>query len=194
MYLSDQGNERIRRVNTAGTINTFAGQQVTGWRDGFGLLARFSFSKGPDAYPGGRIDIDAAGENLYVADQLNNRIRRIEIATQMVSTIAGNGEAGYYGDGGPAMEAALNYPCDVACAPNGDIYFADTRNHAVRKIDPSGTISTVVGTGEPGFSPSGTLAAEAQLNYVTGLEFEFSTNTLYIADTYNSQVKRVKFE
>jgi sugar lactone lactonase YvrE len=91
------------------------------------------------------------------------------------------------------MMADLNYPCDVECAPNGDVYFADTRNHTVRKIDASGNISTVVGTGVAGVSPNGTLATEAMLNYVTGIFFDGETNTLYVADTYNSQVKRVRF-
>jgi len=192
MYITDQGNERIRKVDITGTISTFAGRQEQGWRDGFGLLAKFAFSQGNDAYPGGRLAIDASGENLYVADQKNNRIRKIDIATQTVSTVAGTGTAEYSGDSGPAMMAELDYPCDVHCAPNGDVYFADTRNHAVRKLDAAGNITTVVGTGEPGVSPSGTLATEAMLNYVTGIFFDGKTNILYIADTYNSQVKRVR--
>ncbi len=193
MYISDQGNGRIRKVDYAtGTINTLAGQFPQGWTDGYGFVARFSWSRGNDAYPGGRISIDASGENLYVADQQNNRIRKVNIASQIVSTVAGTGVAGYSGDGGPAMLAELNYPCDVACAANNDVYFADTRNHAVRKIDPAGKITTVAGTGVAGFSPNATLATDAMLNYVTGIFFYDKTNTLYIADTYNSQVKRVK--
>jgi DNA-binding beta-propeller fold protein YncE len=180
-------------VNTDGIIETLAGRQIQGDRDGFGYLASFSWSRGNDAYPGGRIAIDPTGEILYVADQLNNKIRMIMVDDHMVSTIAGTGTAGYSGDGGAALDAELNYPCDVACAPNGDLYVADTRNHVVRKIDPSGMISTVAGTGVSGVSPNGTLATEAMLNYVTGIEFDAATNTLYIADTYNSQVKRVKF-
>jgi DNA-binding beta-propeller fold protein YncE len=191
MYIGDQGNERIRKVNPQGTINTFAGRQAQGWRDGYGLLAQFAFSQGNDAFPGGKLAIDEAGENIYVADQLNNRIRRINIAEQWVSTVAGTGVPGYSGDGGPATEAELNYPCDVACAPNGDVYFADTRNHVVRKIKPDGTITTVIGTGSPGVSPNGTIAPEAMLNYVSGLFFDGKSNTLYLADTYNSQVKKV---
>jgi hypothetical protein len=193
MYISDQGNLRIRVVNTQGTINTLAGRQTKGSRDGFGLLASFAFSQGNDAYPGGRVDIDALGENLYVADQENHLIRKINIATMDVSTVAGTvGVAGYSGDGGPAMQAQINYPCDVACAPNGDVYFADTRNNVVRKIDPAGNVSTVVGTGVAGSSPNATLATEAMLNYVTGIYFHGPSNTLYIADTYNSMIKKVK--
>jgi DNA-binding beta-propeller fold protein YncE len=191
MFISDQGNGRVRMVNKAGIIETLAGRQIPGDRDGFGYLASFSWSRGNDAYPGGRLAIDPAGENLYVADQLNNKVRKILIADHMVSTVAGTGTAGYSGDGGPAMDAELNYPCDVVCAPNGDVYVADTRNHAVRKIDASGVMTTVAGTGVAGVSPDGTLATEAMLNYVTGLEFNASTNTLYIADTYNSQVKKL---
>jgi hypothetical protein len=194
MYIGDQGNERIRRVTPEGTINTFAGRQAQGWRDGYGLLAQFAFSQGNDAFPGGKLAIDAAGENLYVADQLNNRIRKINIADQWVSTVAGSGTPGYSGDGGPAIDAELNYPCDVVCAPNGDIYVADTRNNVVRRIDPDGIITTVVGTGVAGVSPNGTSAEKAMLNYVSGLCFDGKTNTLYLADTYNSQIKKVRFK
>jgi len=197
MYISDQGNGRIRIVNTEGTINTLAGRQTKGATNGGGVTrASFAWSRGNDAYPGGRIDVDAAGENLYVADQENHLIRKVDLLSldKQVSTVAGTaGVAGYSGDGDSAMQATLNYPCDVACAPNGDVYFADTRNNVVRKIDPAGNISTVVGTGVAGSSPNRTLATEAMLNYVTGIYFHGPTNTLYIADTYNSQIKKVKF-
>jgi len=191
MYLTDQFNGRVRRVNTQGIINTVAGRFVKGYRDGVGQAAMFSWSRGNQALPGGKIAITAAGDALYLADQENHRVRKIDIATFDVTTVAGSGNLGYSGDGGPAMEADMNYPCDVACAPNGDVYVADTRNHAVRKIDPSGIITTVAGTGVAGFSPNATLSTEAQLNQPFGVHFDVLTNTLYIADTYNSQVKKV---
>jgi len=191
MYLTDQFNGRIRRVNVQGIINTFAGRFVKGFRDGVGQMAMFSWSRGNQALPGGRIDITAAGDALYLADQENNAIRKIDIATADVTTVAGTGDKGFSGDGGSATNAALNYPCDVACAANGDVYFADTRNHVVRKIDAAGIITTVAGTGVAGFSPNATLATEAMLNQPFGVHFDSATNTLYIADTYNSQIKKV---
>jgi DNA-binding beta-propeller fold protein YncE len=79
----------------------------------------------------------------------------------------------------------------VYCGPNGEVYVADTRNHAVRKIDASGIITTVAGNGVKGFSPNATPATEAMMNQPFGVFFDAATNTLYIADTYNSQVKKV---
>jgi len=192
MYISDQGNNRIRKVDTRGTIKSLAGRFEKGWRDGVGQFAKFSLTRGPDALPGGKLAITPAGDYLYMADQENHRIRKIDVVTAEVTTVAGTGVAGYSGDGGPAMEAQLNFPCDVTCAPNGDVYVADVRNHAVRKIDPSGTITTVAGTGVAGFSPNGTDATTAMLNSPFGIYFDGNTNTLYVADTYNSQVKKVK--
>jgi DNA-binding beta-propeller fold protein YncE len=192
MFISDQGNNRIRKVDTQGTIKTFAGRFEKGWRDGVGQFAKFSLSRGPDALPGGKVAITAAGDYLYMADQENHRVRKIDTQTAEVTTVAGTGTAGYSGDGGLATEAELNFPCDVTCAPNGDVYVADVRNHAVRKIDAAGNITTVVGTGVPGFSPNGTPAAMAMLNTPFGIFFDGKTNTLYIADTYNSQVKRFR--
>jgi len=191
MFISDQGNGRIRKVDTRGTINTFAGRQQKGWRDGYGQFAMFSLQRGPDALPGGKLAITATGDYLYLADQENNRIRKINSVTGEVTTVAGTGGVGYSGDGGQALEAQLNFPCDVTCAPNGDVYVADTHNHVVRKIDASGIITTAAGTGVSGFSPNGTLSTMAMLNNPFGVFFDGKKNTLYIADTYNSQVKRV---
>ena len=191
LYVSDQANGRVRRINSTRTINTFAGRFIKGYRDGIGQIAMFSWSRGNAALPGGKLAITPAGDAMYLADQENNRIRKIDIATAEVTTVAGTGDAGYSGDGGSAMSATLNYPCDVYCGPNGEVYVADTRNHAVRKIDPAGIITTVAGTGVKGFSPNATLATEAMLNQPFGVFFDGLTNTLYIADTYNSQVKKV---
>ncbi len=191
MYFTDQGNGRVRKVDLQGEMSTFAGRFVKGYRNGIGQLAMFSWSRGPNALPGGKIAITATGDAIYLADQENNRIRRIDIATKEVTTVAGTGAAGYSGDGGAALSAELNYPCDVACAPNGDVYIADTRNHVVRRIDMSGIITTVAGTGVAGFSTNATPAADAMLNTPFGVHFDAMTNTVYIADTYNSQVKKL---
>jgi sugar lactone lactonase YvrE len=191
MFISDQGNNRIRKVNDRGIISTFAGRFQKGSRDGFGQLAMFSLQRGPDALPGGKLAITPEGDYLYVADHENHKIRKVNISTTEVTTFAGTGEPGYQGDGGPAEGAQLNFPCDVTCAPNGDLYVADVRNHVIRKIDSTGVITTVVGTGTAGFSPNGTEAISAMLNNPFGVFFDGKTNTLYIADTYNSQVKKV---
>ncbi|HEX7878366.1 MAG TPA: hypothetical protein VF720_03100 [Candidatus Eisenbacteria bacterium] len=192
MYVSDQGNNRIRRVDHAtAIITTFAGAEK-GYAEGTGAEAHFAFPNGTDAYPGGRIDVSADGQYLYVADTENNRVRRIEIATQVVTTIGGTGAATYSGDGGPAVNAGINYPTDIACTPEGDIFVADSKNHVIRKIDTDGVITTIAGTGVYGNSPDGTLATEANLDTPSALYYRAATRTLYIADTYNCQVKKVK--
>ncbi|MBI1926046.1 hypothetical protein HYR99_17565 [Candidatus Poribacteria bacterium] len=110
---------------------------------------------------------------------MNNRLRAL-----------GTGSAGWSRDNGPALSAQLNYPTDVAVGPDGSIYVADSRNHVIRKIDTSGIITTVAGTGEPGYSPDGTPAKSAKLNLPSGVFFT-NDGTLYIADTFNHQVKKV---
>ncbi|MBI1923143.1 hypothetical protein HYR99_02720 [Candidatus Poribacteria bacterium] len=190
MYISDQANQRIRKVDTQMIITTFAGG-AKGYSDGIGEAAQFSFPRGSDAVPGGKIAMSAPGDAIYVADTENHRIRRIDLATAEVTTIAGTGAAGWSGDNGPALSAQMNYPTDVAAGADGSIYIADSRNHVIRKIDPFGIITTVAGTGEAGYSPDGTPAKSAKLNLPSGV-FVTGDGTLYIADTFNHQVKKVK--
>lgn len=193
LYVTDQGNMRIRRIDTNGIVTTIAGS-TRGYEDGPGVEALFNFEGGTTTGTGTRsgcIELTADGEALLVADTGNHRIRRIDLGTGMVTTIAGNGTDGYTGDGGPALSASLNAPSDITCAANGDIYFSDRYNSVIRKIDPSGTITTVVGTGEQGVSPNGTPALEAKLYHPLGLTFDNATNTLYIADMYNHQTLKV---
>lgn len=191
MYISDQGNQRIRMVDGEHLIWTFAGGE-RGFQDGIGEAARFDFPSGTDAYPSGRIDISADGLFLYVADTRNNRVRRIDIATREVTTVGGTGGAGRAGDGGPATLAQFSAPTDVECAENGDIYVADSNNHVIRKIAADGIVTTVAGTGTAGCSPNATPALQAQLNTPSCVYFDERTQTLYISDTFNSQIKRVQ--
>ena len=102
------------------------------------------------------------------------------------------GVRGYTGDGGPATEATFYGPSDIACSASGDIFVTDRYNHAIRRIDPSGTITTVVGTGEQGDSPNGTIATEYRLYNPAGITYVDATSTLYIADMYHHQVVKVR--
>jgi DNA-binding beta-propeller fold protein YncE len=194
LYFSDQGNTRIRKIDlNARVISSFVGG-TRGDQDGVGSQAQFSLPGSQTTGTGdrgGSLDLDPSGENLYMVDTENHKIRIINIATQMVSTIAGTGDPGLEGDGGPALSALLNYPQDLVCTDTGDLFIADSHNHVVRKIDVNGIITTVAGTGVPGSSPNGTHAREANLNQPTGVAFDNATNTLYIADTYNHQIKKV---
>lgn len=192
IYFSDAGNQRIRRIDAVTKIiTTFVGSGVKSFADGNGTAASFSMPVGTNAVPGGKLAISNDKHWLYCADTENNRIRKIDLTTSDVTTIAGTGTAGLNGDGGAAASAELNYPTDVAVAPDNSIYIADSHNNTIRKIDASGNISTVAGTpGVSGHSSNSTVAKSAKLYNPSGV-YVSPDNTLYIADTYNHQVKKV---
>jgi hypothetical protein len=129
---------------------------------------------------------------LVIADTENHRVRRINVLTGEVTTIAGSGTPGYGGDGGDARSAQLNRPTDVIFREDHHVYIADSGNHVIRKIDPFGFISTVAGTGEAGQSPEGTPALEARLDTPMGIFYDEVTYTLYIADTFNHRIVKTK--
>ena len=157
LYVSDWQHFRIRKVSPAygGTITTIAGNGTTGYSGDGGL--------GTDAQLGGvfNLSVDHYG-NVYVADAVNNCIRKIT-PLDTITTIAGTGTAGYNGDGIPATAARLNVPGDVAVDSMGNIYIADIQNHRIRMVDTAGVIHTIAGTGIDGFSPDGSLADTAQI-------------------------------
>ncbi len=133
--------------------------------------------------------------DLVVADSHNDRIRRIDKPTHIITTIAGSGENGYDGDDKPAIEAALNTPSAVACAPNGDIYIADTLNYRVRMIEArTGLIHTVAGDGNAGdinaIGDNGPATA-AHLNMPADVQIAPSTGDIYIADMHHNRIRRV---
>ncbi len=137
------------------------------------------------------IGFDAAG-NLYFSDTFNHRIRRVDARTGIIATIAGNGEAGYGGDGGPAVEAAFNEPYGIAVDRAGDIYVADRHNHCVRRIDgASGVVTTFAGNGRSGYSGDGGPAARAGLVEPNGLGFDPAERRLFIADVADNRVRVV---
>ena len=137
------------------------------------------------------IGFDPAG-NLYFSDTFNHRIRRVDAASGIVTTVAGRGEAGYSGDGGPAVEARLNEPYGIAVDRSGNIYVADRHNHSVRRIDgASGIVTTVAGNGSAGFSGDGGPAARAGLVEPNGLAFDPAQQLLFIADVADNRVRMV---
>jgi sugar lactone lactonase YvrE len=197
LYLVDARNLRVRRIGTdqAATIETVAGTGARG-ADGDGgspLAATFSFQVPGDdnPEPGGGLAIDAQGR-LYVVDTLNQRIRRIDFTQDLIETVAGNGTAGFSGDGGPATAASLNFPRDAEIGPDGRLYIADTDNHRVRAVDlATGVITTVAGNGNPGFFGDGAPAANAMLHRPFGIAFD-AAGSLYIADTFNNRIRKVQ--
>jgi DNA-binding beta-propeller fold protein YncE len=131
------------------------------------------------------------GGALYACDMGNHRIRRID-RDGTITTVAGSGRAGYAGDGGPATAAQLNEPYEVRFARNGDMYFVEMKNHVVRKVDgKSGVISTVAGTGKPGFSGDGGPATAAQFNQPHAIQFSPGGESLYVCDIGNHRVREI---
>lgn len=133
--------------------------------------------------------VDSRG-NLYIADTRNHRVRKVDAATGIIETMAGTGQAGYGGDGGPAVSAVLNEPCALVVDHRDRLFLADQSNNRVRMIDlATGVISTVAGTGESGYSGEGP-ATQAALAGPSGLAVD-REGTLYIADTFNGRIRRV---
>ena len=135
------------------------------------------------------VALDAAG-NIYIADQSNNRIRKVDASTGIISTIAGNGTAGFSGDGGPATAAELNAPVDIAFDAAGNLYISDQVNFRVRKINTSGIITTFAGSGMTGYSGNGGPATSAQMSYPYGIAIDAQGN-VYFADAVNSVIWKV---
>ena len=167
LYISDLSNNRVRKVSPAGIIVTFAGGGAAS--PGDGGLATSAVVSGPSG-----LAVDAAGV-VFVADRYAERVRRIS-PNGLIATVAGNGTAGYSGDGGTAASAQLNLPSDVTLDASGDLYIADFNNNFIRKVSSAGIISTV--------------PMSAVLNGPSGVALDSSGN-LCIADRFNNRILRV---
>jgi trimeric autotransporter adhesin len=190
LYIADTGNNRIRKVTTAGIISTVAGNGTPG-SSGDGGLATAAQLDGPSG-----VAVDSAG-NLYIADQGNvaigdpgsQRIRKVTTAG-IISTVAGNGTRGFSGDGGLATAAQLNLPSGVVVDSEGNLYIADQGNSRIRKVTTAGIISTVAGKGTWGFSGDGGLATAARLFGPNGVAVD-SAGNLYIADYLDCRIRKI---
>jgi hypothetical protein len=192
LYISDQQNFRVRRIAPDGIITTIVGDGTQGSRgdEGPATMAQLNWEIGSNPEPSGGLVV--ADRRLFIADTLSNKLRVVDLDTGNIETFAGTGEAGYTGDGGPALEAKFNAPRELELGPDGSLYVADTDNHVIRAIDvQTGIVRTVVGTGEPGKdSEDGKLATETRLNRPFGLELD-SDGNLYVMDTLNSRILKV---
>jgi DNA-binding beta-propeller fold protein YncE len=201
IFILDQRNQVIRKIDPSNVITTVAGKRVLdtegnalGGYNGDGLdpmETRFNFESGGNPQPSGSIALDIDG-NLFVADVMNHVIRKIDWNAGIVTIVAGQAQsAGYSGDGGPATQARMNGPMDMEWGPDGRLYVAEKYNHVVRAIDlDAGTISTVVGTGIPGFSGDGGPATQAQIDSPHGIAFD-AAGDLYVVDTNNHRIRKV---
>lgn len=191
LYLVDQQNQRIRRIDTAGVIDTIAGTGEMGYSGDGGpaLEAQFSWAVGSNPNPSGAI-VHHQGK-LYIADTEADAIRVMDLGTGQIDAFAGTGEEGDSGDGGPAQQARLNGPRDLEIGPDGHLYFAETDSGRVRAVDlDTGIIRTVVGTGQLGMGPEGLPATETELRRPFGIAFDPEGN-LYVMDTLNSRIVKV---
>jgi len=181
LYIADTDNFRIRKISADGTITTIAGTGKEGSNGDGGpaLDAQLNRPRG--------IAVDTKG-NLFIADSLNGRIRRMD-ASGIISTIAGGGKSDS-ADPMPALNARLRYPIGIAVNDAGTVYFSDSGNAQIRKVDPNGQISTIAGTGTRGFNGDRGVAIKAQLNSPLSIAVDRSGN-VFVADTGNSRLRMI---
>jgi streptogramin lyase len=185
LFIADSANDVIRKVDQAsGMITTVVGEGGKPGDDGDGGPATAAHLSGPKG-----IVFDASW-NLLIADSGNDKIRRVDAATGVITTIAGTGETGLTGNGGPATAAKLSEPRTLAVAPDGSIFFTEPKENIVRRIDPTGVITLFAGTGKAGFSGDGGPASKAQLNFNRGVNVD-GAGTVWIADSLNQRIRKV---
>jgi sugar lactone lactonase YvrE len=176
VYVADWGNHLIRKISPAGEVTTFAGSGMQGFANGQDTSTSFKFPQG--------VAIDAAG-NLYVGDSGNELIRKIS-PSGLVTTLAGSGSIGL--SNGIGAGASFYNPIGIAVDAYGNVYIADTNNQVIRKITPSGTVTTYAGNGDQGFANGP--AATASFNFPKGLAVDASGN-VYVADTGNNLIRQI---
>ncbi|MGI8785519.1 MAG: IPT/TIG domain-containing protein [Acidobacteriota bacterium] len=184
LYIADTGNNRIRRVDSSGFITTIAGNGQGGY-SGDGVPATATALNLPK-----RVTLDSSG-NIYIADTDNHRVRKINAANQTISTIAGNGQEGLAGDNILATNSSLRFPHELAFDSAGNIFIAESGHHRIRKIDTSGVITTLAGTGERGSSGDGGPASAATFEFPQGIVLDAAGQIFFIADTDNHRIRRI---
>jgi hypothetical protein len=186
LFILDRRNNCIRRVDTqTNIITTIIGTGERGFSGDGGKASQAMLN-----WPSGFF-MDSEG-NLFIADEYNHRIRRVDGRTSIITTVVGTGEKGFSGDDGEATQAMLNSPTSVFVDSEGNLFIADSANNRVRRVDgQTGVITTVAGTGEPGFSGDGGEATQARFNWPGGT-FVDSKGNLFIADLYNHCIRRVE--
>ena len=181
IWFCEYTGQRIRRVAPDGTISTIAGTGQQGYTGDGGPALQATFKLPHE------LRFDAQGD-LYIVDMTNHAVRKIDLKTKIITTIAGNGVAGYSGDGGPAVKAQFKQPHSIQFGPEGDLYVCDIGNHVIRKIDmKTGLISTFAGVGQAGATPDGAPIAGTPLKGPRSLDFDQQGN-LWLATREGNQV------
>ncbi len=184
VYIADTGNNRIRRVNSAGIITTIAGHDTTA-----GLFIDDTTATAATLNAPRGLFVDRAN-NIYIADTNHHRIRKFNAADSTLSTVVGNGSPGFAGDGDLPTNARLAFPEAVAVDTFGTLYIADRFNHRIRRVNPAGNITTIAGTGSSAFGGDNAAANRADLAGPSGL-FLGRRDTLFIADASNHRLRRI---
>lgn len=181
LYIADRNGSDVLKLTTDGSLSTYAGTGEAGFSgDGMAATgARLSLPTG--------LALDDSG-NLFIADQGNNRVRKVDQATGLITTVAGSGSPGYSGDNGPATEAGLSLPAGVAVR-GGWLDIADTGNNRVRQVS-NGVITTLAGAGSTGFSGDGGPAGQARFSGPWGLAFDTLGNLL-VVDRGNNRIRAI---
>lgn len=184
IYVADFNNHRIRRIDAAtGNIATIAGSGTPTYSGDGGLAVNASVN-----FPAAGV-FDPAG-NYVFCDAGNHRVRRIDLTTGVISTVAGTDVGAHGGDGGLAVEASFVSPQAIAYDAYGNLYIADAPGHRVRRVDAvTGIITTIAGTGVAGFSGDGGLASDATFNNPRALAVDWKRNRLYVGDGLNERFR-----
>ena len=192
LVFADTFDDRVRLVTPAGKLMTIAGG---GSPPGHIFISGIHFSIGDNAPASASTLTSPRGcafddqGNIYIADTIDNRIRKVDRSTGLITTVAGTGSPGWSGDNMPADQAQLNAPQAVAVDRDGTIYISDTGNQRIRRVK-DGVITTVAGTGSEGYTGDGGLATQAELDVPLGLALD-SHDNLYVADSGNDRVREV---
>jgi sugar lactone lactonase YvrE len=182
LIVVDFGNHRVRRIDhRTHIIETLAGTGEAGY-NGDGIPAAQAQLSRPEYAV-----FDPSGD-LFIADSYNNRVRKVDHLTGLISTVAGTGERGYSGDGGLATSAKLHFPEGIALDRNGNLFISDTVNRLIRRVDArTGIITSFAGTGEVGVNPEGTPAAQAKFLRLARIAIDHAGN-LYVADSPSHRI------
>ena len=184
LWFCEYTGHRIRKVTPDGKIQTMAGTSKNGYSGDGGPALQATFNLPHE------IRFDKEG-NYFIADMVNNAIRRVDAKTGIITTVAGTGQAGYSGDGGPANKAQLKQPHSIQFGPDGSLYICDIGNNVIRKVDMrSGNISTFAGTGKSGVTPDGAPIAGTPMKGPRSMDFD-KTGNLWLVTREGNQVLKL---